>query len=94
MFSVRAVRSVFTVARSSARSFSDKAAAQTPKVASAPAASAAPSGSTLGQRLSSCLVGMAIGYSVSFYMLTEELQESNRIFSERLTQIESSLNIK
>jgi hypothetical protein len=33
-------------------------------------------------------------YSVSLYMLTEELQESNRIFSERLAKIEASLNNK
>ena len=35
-----------------------------------------------------------IFYSVSFYMLTEELEESNRIFSERLSKIEAALNIK
>jgi hypothetical protein len=70
MFSVRAAR----LCRGSVKSFSDAAAAkvaqapkvvaQAPKVATpaAPVAAATSGVSTLGQRLSSCLVGMAIGY--------------------------------
>ena len=70
MFSVRGAR----LCRGSVKSFSDAAAAkvaqapkvvaQAPKVATpaAPVAAATSGVSTLGQRLSSCLVGMAIGY--------------------------------
>ena len=69
MFSIRAARlcRLSTMTRLSAKSFSDVAATKTaaaPKVVAAPvqAVAASSGGSTFGQRLSSCLVGMAIGY--------------------------------
>mmetsp|Transcript_26766 Transcript_26766/g.39723 ORF Transcript_26766/g.39723 Transcript_26766/m.39723 type:complete len:90 (+) Transcript_26766:50-319(+) len=57
--------------------------------ASQPTASS--KGSTFAERLSSCLVGIAVGYSVSFYMVYEEIKESNKQLENFQRSVESRL---
>ena len=61
-----------------------EAAASIPPVA--PAASS--SSSSFTQRLTGFLVGCGVGFSASFYLIAEELKDSNAQFEKTLKSIE------
>lgn len=59
--------------------------------ASAGVKSAANVGSTLFQRLTAFLAGTAVGFGANFYLVHEELLESNKRFERTLQDIQKKI---
>lgn len=59
--------------------------------ANAGVASAKNAGSTLIQRITAFLAGTAVGFGANFYLVHEELMESNRRFEKTLQDIQRKI---
>ena len=91
--SSRVISSSSVLLRHRCRKFST----EQPKVAAAtiPTIQAASNGgSTLVQRLSSFFIGTAVGFGANFFLVHEELLESNKRFEKTLQDIQKQLKNK
>ena len=92
-------RQIGSVSRSYRRTLSSEVAKPVENVSekmlkeAAPAAKEAPSSSSFTQRLTGFLVGCGVGFGISFYLISDELRDSNEQFERALNNLDKRLKM-